>query len=83
MSISSIRSNHLPHIFSSGSARAGPQASTDDSLTEVRAANDTTGILPILTIDARPAAISTTQSIARILPNGNYELQVHIADVAH
>src|SRR5207248_927739 len=49
--------------------------------TEVRARHDYRD-LPIVTIDGETARDFDDAVHARMLPNGNYELQVHIADVA-
>ena len=78
-----IRKHHLPHDFpdevSSGSARhaaaSGP-ARTLDGRRDFRN-------LPIVTIDGETARDFDDAVHVAHLPNGHFELQVHIADVAH
>jgi len=77
-----IRKHHLPHAFPAeviAEAQATPQQVPKSDLAGRRDFRD----LPIVTIDGETArdfddAVHVTQ-----LPNGRYELQVHIADVAH
>ena len=77
-----IRKHHLPHIFPEevlAEARATSQQVADSDLRGRRDFRD----LPILTIDGETARDFDDAVYVRALPNGHYELQVHIADVAH
>jgi ribonuclease R len=77
-----IRKHHLPHIFDSevlAEARAKPQQASEADLRGRRDFRD----LPIVTIDGETARDFDDAVHVAHLPNGNYELQVHIADVAH
>lgn len=77
-----IRKHHLPHIFPAevlAEARATPQQVVDSDLRERRDFRD----LPIVTIDGETARDFDDAVHVRALANGHYELQVHIADVAH
>jgi len=77
-----IRKHHLPHVFPDevlAEARAVPQQ-VDPS--EVRSRRDFRD-LPIVTIDGETARDFDDAVFVRPLSNGGYELQVHIADVAH
>ena len=77
-----IRKHHLPHVFGAdvlAEARATPQQVAPADIQGRRDFRD----LPIVTIDGETArdfddAIHVTE-----LANGQFELQVHIADVAH
>ncbi len=77
-----IRKHHLPHEFPEevlAAAKATPpQVSADD----LRARRDFRD-LPIVTIDGETARDFDDAVLVRPLPDGAYELQVHIADVAH
>ena len=77
-----IRKHHLPHIFPAevfAEARATPQQVTDSDLRGRRDFRDS----PIVTIDGETARDFDDAVYVRTLQNGHYELQVHIADVAH
>jgi ribonuclease R len=77
-----IRKHHLPHIFPDeaiAGARAAPQQVTDADLAGRRDFRK----LPIVTIDGETARDFDDAVHVAALPNGHYELQVHIADVAH
>ena len=77
-----IRKHHLPHIFPDealAEARSEPQQVDAADLAGRRDFRD----LPIVTIDGETARDFDDAVYVRSLPNGNYELQVHIADVAH
>ena len=77
-----IRKHHLPHVFPDealADAKEAPQQVADDDLRGRRDFRD----LPIVTIDGETARDFDDAVHVRSLPDGNYELQVHIADVAH
>ncbi|MGD0964118.1 MAG: RNB domain-containing ribonuclease [Candidatus Acidiferrales bacterium] len=77
-----IRKHHLPHTFPDeaiAEAKAAPQDVTEADLGGRR---DFRG-LPIVTIDGETARDFDDAVHVAPLPNGHYELQVHIADVAH
>jgi ribonuclease R len=77
-----IRKHHLPHHFPQSvleEARAIPSAIAPDELQRRRDFRD----LPIVTIDGETARDFDDAVLVRQLGNNNYELQVHIADVAH
>jgi ribonuclease R len=77
-----IRKHHLPHEFPSAAldeAGATPQSVAESDLHGRRDFRH----LPIVTIDGETARdFDDAVHVAR-LPGGHYELQVHIADVAH
>ncbi len=81
-----IRKHHLPHVFPANVlAEATASASqTVDTLTKEETAlrRDFRG-LPIVTIDGETARDFDDAVMVRELENGNWELQVHIADVSH
>jgi ribonuclease R len=76
-----IRKHHLPHIFEPevlAEARSKEQKVSEPDLRGRRDFRD----VPILTIDGETARdFDDAVHVAR-LPSGDYELQVHIADVA-
>ena len=77
-----IRKHHLPHIFPDevqAEARATQQKVTDADIAGRRDFRH----LPIVTIDGETARDFDDAVYVAALPNGHYELQVHIADVAH
>jgi len=81
-----IRKHHLPHIFPDSvlaeartSAENTVAALPPDELIRRRDFRN----LPIVTIDGETARDFDDAVLVRSLPNGNHELQVHIADVAH
>jgi ribonuclease R len=77
-----IRKHHLPHVFSAAvvaDAQATPQKVDEQ---QVRGRRDFRH-LPIVTIDGETARDFDDAVYTAALPNGHFELQVHIADVAH
>ena len=81
-----IRKHHLPHVFPANVlAEASVSATqTVDTLdpAELGQRKDFRG-LKIVTIDGETARDFDDAVLVRLLPNENYELQVHIADVSH
>jgi ribonuclease R len=81
-----IRKHHLPYAFPPNVlAEAADSASqTVETLTEEELAlrKDFRG-LPIVTIDGETARDFDDAVHVQRLPNGNWQLQVHIADVSH
>jgi ribonuclease R len=77
-----IRKFHLPHHFPPAvlqEAQGVPGIIPSSELHRRRDFRD----LPIVTIDGETARDFDDAVLVRQLPNHNYELQVHIADVAH
>jgi ribonuclease R len=77
-----IRKFHLPHRFPSevlGEAESAPQYIPESE----RALRCDFRALPIVTIDGETAKDFDDAVHVERLPDGNYLLQVHIADVAH
>jgi ribonuclease R len=77
-----IRKHHLPNIFPDEvqrEARATQAQVTERDLAGRRDFRQ----LPIVTIDGETARDFDDAVHVAVLSNGNYELQVHIADVAH
>ncbi|MCZ6492031.1 MAG: VacB/RNase II family 3'-5' exoribonuclease [Acidobacteria bacterium] len=77
-----IRKYHLPFEFPQEvweEARAIPQTVPE---TEIERRRDFRHV-PIVTIDGETARDFDDAVAVALLPNGNFELQVHIADVAH
>ncbi len=77
-----IRKHHLPFVFNAevlAQARATQQQVAEGDLGGRRDFRD----LPIVTIDGETARDFDDAVLVRPLPNGHFELQVHIADVAH
>jgi ribonuclease R len=77
-----IRKHHLPHRFPAGVLEEAQSASEIISAHELRHRRDYRD-LPVVTIDGETARDFDDAVLVRILENGSYELQVHIADVAH
>src|SRR5271169_3311408 len=77
-----IRKHHLPNVFPD-------EVQQEERATQAQVAeNDLRGRrdfrhLPIVTIDGETARDFDDAVHVTALPNGHYELQVHIADVAH
>src|SRR5271156_2338406 len=77
-----IRKHHLPHIFDDEVLAEGRSKPQQVSETDLRGRRDFRN-LPIVTIDGETARDFDDAVLVTQLPDGNYELQVHIADVAH
>jgi ribonuclease R len=81
-----IRKHHLPHVFPANvlAEATGSAAQTVDTLSagELGRRQDFRG-LPIVTIDGETARDFDDAVLVKPLANGNWELQVHIADVSH
>jgi len=76
-----IRKFHLPHRFPPAVIEEAQAISPLIPESELRRRRDYRG-LPIVTIDGETARDFDDAVHVRLLENGNYELQVHIADVA-
>jgi ribonuclease R len=76
-----IRKFHLPHHFPAAALEEAQDASAIIPATELERRRDFRG-LPIVTIDGETARDFDDAVYVHMLPNGNFELQVHIADVA-
>jgi ribonuclease R len=81
-----IRKHHLPHVFPANvlAEAAASAAQTVETLdaAELRMRRDFRG-LNIVTIDGETARDFDDAVLVRPRKNGNWELQVHIADVSH
>jgi ribonuclease R len=77
-----IRKFHLPHHFPAEVLEEAQNAEPIIPAGELRRRRDFRE-LPIVTIDGETARDFDDAVIVRQLANGNFELQVHIADVAH
>jgi ribonuclease R len=77
-----IRKFHLPHHFPQQVLEQAQAAESTIPARELRRRRDYRD-LPIVTIDGETARDFDDAVIVRRLANRNYELQVHIADVAH
>jgi ribonuclease R len=81
-----IRKHHLPHVFPANvlAEASASAAQTVDTLmpAEIAQRRDFRG-LPIVTIDGETARDFDDAVLVEQLPNGNWQLQVHIADVSH
>src|SRR5256714_1694743 len=77
-----IRKHHLPHRFPPEVIEEAQSASAVIPARELHARQDFRGF-PIVTIDGETARDFDDAVTVRRLQNGDYELQVHIADVAH
>src|SRR5271170_5081646 len=81
-----IRKHHLPHVFPANvlAEASASAAQTVDRMgsEDLRWRRDFRG-LPIVTIDGETARDFDDAVLVRPLANGNWELQVHIADVSH
>jgi len=77
-----IRKFHLPHRFPAEVLEEAQSVEDIIPHSELRWRSDYRS-LPIVTIDGETARDFDDAVFVRRLANGNYELQVHIADVAH
>jgi len=77
-----IRKFHLPHRFPAEVLAAAQSVEPIIHATELRTRRDFRDY-PIVTIDGETARDFDDAVTVRKLDNGNFELQVHIADVAH
>jgi ribonuclease R len=77
-----IRKFHLPHHFPAAVLEEAQDVPAFISTRELHHRRDFRA-LPIATIDGETARDFDDAVHVRMLPNGNFELQVHIADVAH
>ena len=77
-----IRKHHLPHRFPVEVLEEAQQFEPVIPARELRERHDYRG-LPIVTIDGETARDFDDAVTVRRLSTGNFELQVHIADVAH
>ncbi len=77
-----IRKHHLPHQFPVEVLQEAERFGRTLSAKELAHRHDYRS-LPIVTIDGETARDFDDAVTVRRLPKGNFELQVHIADVAH
>jgi ribonuclease R len=81
-----IRKHHIPHTFPPPVLAEAEERAKETVATlhaeELERREDFRG-LPIVTIDGETARDFDDAVLVRSLPNGNSELQVHIADVSH
>jgi ribonuclease R len=77
-----IRKHHLPHRFPPAVLAEAQDADPVIPSAEMNKRRDFRA-LPIVTIDGETARDFDDAVLVRHLENGNFELQVHIADVAH
>jgi len=76
-----IRKFHLPHHFPAATLEEAQQVAATIPARELHRRRDFRA-LPIVTIDGETARDFDDAVLVRKLPNHNFELQVHIADVA-
>lgn len=76
-----IRKHHLPHQFPAEVLAEARSFSPEIPAKELKHRRDYRE-LPIVTIDGETARDFDDAVLVRLLPNGNFELHVHIADVA-
>ncbi len=76
-----IRKFHLPHQFPAAALEEAQDTPSTITAAELEGRRDFRD-LPIVTIDGETARDFDDAVLVRMLPNGNFELQVHIADVA-
>ena len=77
-----IRKHHIPHVFPAEVLEEAQEISPVIPARELARRHDYRS-LPIVTIDGETARDFDDAVLVRRLQNGNYELHVHIADVAH
>ena len=77
-----IRKHHLPHRFPPAVLAEAQEAESIISGAKANQRRDFRA-LPMVTIDGETARDFDDAVLVRHLENGNFELQVHIADVAH
>ena len=77
-----IRKFHLPHLFPAEVLEEAQAVEPIIASSELKHRRDFRDF-PIVTIDGETARDFDDAVAVRRLDNGNYELQVHIADVAH
>jgi ribonuclease R len=77
-----IRKHHLPNVFPDEVLAQARAVEKQVPESESRGRRDFRD-LPIVTIDGETARDFDDAVYVRPLPNGHFELQVHIADVAH
>jgi ribonuclease R len=77
-----IRKFHLPHHFPPEALEEAADVESVISAQEIAGRRDFRA-LPIVTIDGETARDFDDAVTVSLLENGNFELQVHIADVAH
>jgi ribonuclease R len=77
-----IRKFHLPHEFAPQVLREAERVAQEVSAREIEGRRDFRH-LPIVTIDGETAKDFDDAVAVLSLPNGNLQLQVHIADVSH
>jgi ribonuclease R len=77
-----IRKHHLPHRFPPAVLAEAQDAEPMIPASEVNRRRDFR-VLPVVTIDGETARDFDDAVMVQHLENGNFELQVHIADVAH
>ncbi|HEX3968795.1 MAG TPA: VacB/RNase II family 3'-5' exoribonuclease [Edaphobacter sp.] len=81
-----IRKHHLPHVFPANvlaEATASSEQTVDTLNAKERGRRRDFRGLDIVTIDGETARDFDDAVLVRSLKNGNWELQVHIADVSH
>jgi ribonuclease R len=81
-----IRKHHIPHTFpapvlAEAADRAGESVASLEP--GYLAEREDFRALPVVTIDGETARDFDDAVLVRAMPNGNNELQVHIADVSH
>ncbi len=77
-----IRKHHLPHRFPADVLEEAQEFAATIPSPELKHRRDYRD-LPIVTIDGETARDFDDAVLVQKLPSGNFELQVHIADVAH
>jgi ribonuclease R len=76
-----IRKFHLPHHFPAATLQEAEDTPATITAAQLQGRRDFRE-LPIVTIDGETARDFDDAVLVRMLANGNFELQVHIADVA-